>query len=143
MAKRFFFVSAGILCLAAAYHLGVLSAQAGFSQANALGIQAISQGTHAEMNVLLSSGDIVMIDGSGFRLPETTLPVPPSEIFAFECSGMEGDYLGYGTLITTSGIAYRTGSYGTWWEVGPVPGVTPVTAEDSSFGSIKGRYHGE
>jgi hypothetical protein len=28
MAKRFFFVSLGILCLAAAYHLGVVSSQA-------------------------------------------------------------------------------------------------------------------
>ena len=57
MAKRFFYVCAGILCLAAAYNLGARSATA--QQGSAVsGIAVASVGCGAEVFVLTPNGDV-------------------------------------------------------------------------------------
>ena len=59
MAKRFFYVCAGILCLALAYHLGATSATA---QSSARGQIRLMDSRGTQVVVVSESDDIYVID---------------------------------------------------------------------------------
>jgi len=59
LAKRFFFVSAGILCLALAYHFGATSATA---QSTGNPVVGMIGGASA---AITANGDVYELDGSG------------------------------------------------------------------------------
>jgi hypothetical protein len=78
LAKRFFFVSAGILCLALAYHLGAASARAQAPGNSAVGIAAF-QGARV---AIAANGDTYYLGAFGWAFsgnifqggPVTTQP---------------------------------------------------------------------
>ena len=136
MARRFFYVSLGILALALAYNLG------------ASRTEAQSSGTTV---VLGLAGDVVW-DGSGQaweiqsasqwdRVPEWDVPVPAAEVLFIQTRG--SGFIGFfADLGTANGEVWGFNSNSPaphWTYRGQVPG-SPVPVEGSSFGAIKGSY---
>jgi hypothetical protein len=121
LAKRFFFVCAGILCLALAYHFGATSAGA--------------QGTTWRVvgdNLVVSGNALYLRDGNGWT-PVDTGPVPPSQVVSgWWGGGLQG-------LSTDSGegwVYFNNGSGR--HDIGLIPGATPTSRV--SFGQLKARY---
>lgn len=144
-ARKFFFVSLGVLSLAVAFSVGERAARADFVETNPLGIRAISGGgPSSPMVVLLESGAVIEVQGGGGFIPlNVTLPVPPSEIVAFEgvgCGCEFNELASTSYIITTSGIVWRVSGHGGWENLGALPGVGPVTVDRSSFGKIKSQH---
>ena len=128
MAKRFFFICAGVLMLAIAYQFGVDSARADWDTSVP---GAIVGGDHFYWYT--SAGDAWSVSQSGWtRSSEGDLPVPSSEVkFLFRdcCSG---------SLVTYDDVAWYWESQ-VWTNLGAFPG-GPIGTKPSSFGSIKGAY---
>ena len=126
MAKRFFYVSMGILALMVAYNLGARSAEADWD--STLPGEIIGA---AGLTVYTCNGEAWDVDQGWVRKPDMDLPVPSSEVKILTSSGS----VVY--LITQSEELYRTN--GGWSYYGPFPGSgTPTTK--SSWGDVKRKF---
>lgn len=138
MARRFFFVSMGILCLTAAYQLGARSARADVDPTNpgpVLIADIGAWGADGSAWIAQSGG------GSWYRQSTNLdLPVPASAV-----AMIDGESTQNFVLVTNSGAVWRcsgAGSVGSAWKLmPPFPG-GPVPVEGSSFGQIKGQFRG-
>ena len=124
MAKRFMYVSIGVMCLVAAYQLGVERARAEW---NASAPGQIVGG--ADDRWYTSAGECWYARPGGWTREATLdLPIPANEVKFFDTV----------TLISTSDVAWTWGG-ASWTEIGPFPG-GPVSQEARSWGSTKGRF---
>ena len=146
-ARKFFYVCAGLLCLAFAYNLGATRAAAGFVQTNPLGIRAVSGGGSSSALVLLmDSGEFIAVEGGGpFRhLTSAILPVPVADVLAFEgmSDASSSDLSQMSWIITNVGVVWRkVAGSGGWENLGTIPGVVgPVPVDGGSFGKTKNAY---
>jgi hypothetical protein len=123
VAKRFFFICAGILCLAFAYHLGARSAS---GEAYPTGpVECVGYSEHtaaAVINHELWRAEAGALDGTG---------TIPSASRAVAC-GYDGVVLENGEAWKWNGVSW--GLQGTF----PFSGPTPATQE--TWGSLKARY---
>jgi hypothetical protein len=125
LAKRFLYVSAGILCLALAYHFGSGSATAqGPSAVRRLGDSWFQSGGavyRAEGSSCETSGWVLELD-----LP----PVPPSALISYDRE----------VAVTETGEGWVKCPVidGTWQSIGAIPGAT--VTERTSWGNVKARY---
>ena len=118
VAKKFFYVCAGLLMLAVAYHLGALNAGAQSSQFRVL---------HPD-GVIETGGQVYALGELGWVVPSSLPPVPATSIVA-----------GHGPYITVDGTAWRLDAYTGEWRSYPLPG-GPTPTRPSTFGSIKAKY---
>ena len=133
-AKAFFYVCAGILCLAH-YHLGARSARA---QAPAVGFVIETNGNPV---AILPGGDAytcsVNFPGQWqFR----------ANVFAGNPAGRAIVMADERTAVASSGEVYwdsQGGGYGPWVNLGIPPGAGPTAAQQESFGGLKAKYRGE
>ena len=129
MAKRFFFVSAGVLCLmlaaAVGFHMGSTSARASYVLTTT-GIRAINGASY-----LLDENNQVWEfpgpDGTWTRAATYDPPVPIENI----------KFWNGGELITWGNVAWREG--GGWHNCGPWPGGT-VPTNQSTWGATKEQF---
>lgn len=127
-ARRFLFISLGILALSIAYHLGGDIARADRDDSNlgairlCTGPAVVSQA--GEMWVFRGGG------GTGFweRFPLLNPPVPTSEIKFYESGGQ--------LIITRSDEAWWF-SNGNWANYGAPP-LSPTPTKSPSWGQLKG-----
>ena len=124
VAKRFFYVCAGILCLALAYHFGAVRAEG-----QAAGFRILDSN-----NLLVgAAGTIYEIGPVGWRSylgrGNTAPPVPVSSLVQYNgCSA-----------VTEAGEGWQcNGNTGEWTSIGFLPGATPATHE--TWGGVKARY---
>jgi len=126
VARKFFYVSLGILALSIAYQLGAGSVRADFDDSTNSPIV----GMHGD-NVLDRNGEVwSLFSLSWDRRPTQDPPVPISEIRFWQVN----------QLITHDDVAWAWSGYPDfeWVNIGPYPGTVSVEAE--SFGSTKGRF---
>lgn len=129
LAKRFFYVSMGILALMVAYHLGAVKATASFSSGQIVGLW----GYHAHTE----AGDAwALYPSTWSRDPAYDLPVPVSDV-----KFIGGDRDGGAWLVTRSDegwVRYDAG----WQSLGSFPGgptsVPPMSPV--SWGEVKGQF---
>lgn len=128
MAKRFFYVCAGLLCLALTYHLGARrsSAQAG------LGIEGGNLGTWNTCAV----GRTFYYQVGGLFVPE---PIPGTDRVVATGGAPVRVMLENGDVYVYPGDPSGGSS---WQFVGNMIG-SPISVEPSSWGSVKARYRGE
>ena len=133
MAKRFMYLSIGLLCLVAAYQLGAVNAEAEWDCSAAPGFCGGWAGMWFDSSGLAYSG---MVHNGGQREPDYDLPVPPGEVAFLEGS----TFIGY--LLTKSGEAWYHDDGGTtteWQYLTTLPG-GPVSQQSESWGGVKGRH---
>jgi hypothetical protein len=142
MAKRFFFVCAGILCLMVAYHLGARTAGAQSTGSNVIGAMGCAPGSITPTIALMV--DRVeyraTVDGSGNV--QILPPLPPlpgtSPVLALDASCC-------GFALLENGDVWAGGGGGPpspWSYRGNVLAASgPTPAQRESFGSLKVRYH--
>jgi hypothetical protein len=127
MARRFFYISLGILCLVAAYQLGAERARADWDQES----PGVIWGQSGRWFVT-ASGEAW--EGSYVhewqRHPEFDLPIPATEVKF---------YAGRSILLTKDEVLWEQDPGGQWVEVGPFPG-GPVTSPSGSWGKVKESY---
>jgi hypothetical protein len=125
MAKRFAYISFGLLCLVAAYQFGASQAVGSAAGSEILAMD------HSGW-FLDSSGQVWNVVtpalGSWTRWPTYDCPVPVSEV----------KYWGAHSLLTWADVAWAHDGFN-WHEVGPFPG-GPVTVDDESWGRMKERF---
>lgn len=126
MAKRFFYVAAGVFLLVAAYQLGAQRAMADWGGTGL--VAGIGHGV-----VWNALGDAYTPDLYVWnRQPPLDLPVPASDVRLIDGDG--GSLL----LVTTSdAVFWYTNSQ--WYAMPAVPG-GPISVEGRSFGKTKGAY---
>jgi hypothetical protein len=128
MARRFFYVAAGLFLLVAAYQLGVSRAVADWSGAG----WAI--GTADGRLVWNALGEAYSDDyGVGWnREAAADLPVPSVDVKI-----VEGGYYGWFYLVTHDDVVWKW--TGVWTREDPGPG-GPVSVNSQSFGKTKATY---
>jgi hypothetical protein len=128
MAKKFFFVCAGFLCLVVAYHLGASSAQ---------GQGALTvDGSHIDCD--RGANGTVLYTGvvgrtfywNGSAVPP---PIPGSARAVATCGGY-----GFYVVVLENGDVYR-GTDAQWTYDGNLVGA-PTPAQGTTWGSVKMRY---
>ena len=127
MARRFAYISFGILCLTAAYQLGAERASADWDQT--LSGQVV--GIDGAIRVWDNAGRGWTVEVSPpewVRVASLDLPVPVSEV----------KILAGNAFITYDDVAWVQ-SGGQWVNCGPFPG-GPIAVEQESAGSVKGKY---
>jgi len=142
MAKRFFYVCAGLLMLAAAYHLGATKAESQGTGTSAVGVAAFwDPSTDRErLAVGTASGAVYWTDSS---IPggETWTPAQPipSSIVAFSGWGVGGWGL---VAVAANGDVYRTADpvNGSWLLAGNIFSGGPVQIQRSTWGEVKERF---
>jgi hypothetical protein len=130
MAKRFFYVSFGILCLVAAYQLGAEQARADWdSTTSGVVVGGGGEVWYARDGVAwqLSSDD------TWRRWPEADLPVPFSGVTFFD-QEYNGD-----PVRVTAGDEVWFWQAGAWQLADPFPG-GPVSLDGASWGKVKVGY---
>jgi hypothetical protein len=134
VAKRFFYVCAGIFLLAAAYHLGALSAVA--QSGDVVSCASVKENQDATSAVI----------GRVFCFQPTSTPpivcyasVPIPGTSPVVACGIAGS--GYPMAVLANGEVWRHG--GTAWELMTTyrTGATPSTQE--SWGGVKAKYRSE
>ena len=133
MAKRFFFVCAGLLCLALSFHLGQVTAQAqsgatieggniGFVQAG-----SFPRATGCVDRIFRWMGE------NGALHEDLPVPVPGTQrIIATDP---------FGTVLLENGDWYKWGA-DSWVLIGNLSG-GPTPAQRKTWGAMKFRYRGE
>ena len=119
MARKFFYVCAGMLMLALAYHLGASTAGAQVSQFRVL---------DPNLMYVETGGQIYALTAQGWVVPSSFPPVPMSSLLA-----------GHGPYITTGGTGWWLDGYQNVWNSFPLPG-SPTPAMHESWGHVKARY---
>jgi hypothetical protein len=123
MAKRFAYVSFGLLCLVAAYQLGAGRARADWN------VTGTIVGGDFRTYFAANGEAWTLNEGSRAweRNPTEDLPVPASNVKFFSQSGWIG---GYGYLVTTSDEGWVKGGGPAPWEyVGQLPGPVALPSE--------------
>ena len=141
LAKRFFYVAAGILCLALTYHLGARSAGAQAGGGEGMGIDDTGSGgsgawASACVNRIFYSMHPAA-SGEPLDRFDVAVPVPgTSPVVGTTCFGWRS-----AVVLLANGEIW--GSNGDRWEYGGnlFGGATP--AQQESFGSLKAKYRGE
>ncbi|GJM43331.1 MAG: hypothetical protein DHS20C21_01730 [Gemmatimonadota bacterium] len=132
MAKRFAYVSFGILSLVAAYQLGTVRASADWS--------GVGQIVGASGSFAYDSGGRIWrvgTDGWERWSPDLDLPVSPSEI---KLLTKAGGLTEANVLITKDDELWAFHGYDNEWKyVGPFPG-GPVSIDKQSWGATKGSF---
>ena len=126
MAKQFFYVCLGVLCLVAAHQLGVERAQADWDPSVSGEIVGVWAGVG-----FTRTGEAWTFWNAAegwLRAPNHDLPVPVSEV----------KFIDQGSVITIDDVAWRRAN-DEWVEIGPFPG-GPVPLQPDSWGKIKDRY---
>lgn len=120
MARRFFYIAAGMLMLALAYQFGASTAGAQALQFRVL---------DPTLMYIETAGQVYYWDGSGtWRTPSGTLPpVPTSTLVA-----------GHQPYMASDGTLWYVGPNG--WTGAPLPG-GPIPTLRSTWGQVKARYH--
>ncbi len=133
MAKRFFYVCAGLLCLAMSYHLGARSAGAqvaGSLVAGSYEPDTSPCGVDASGNLWIlerNSGEVY----GPYALPHS------GDVVAVTASYTPGSF--FGTLLYTNGDAYHHENGQDWQYVGNVL-ARPTASRQSTWGLMKARY---
>ena len=129
MAKRFFYVSMGILALTVAYNLGARSVEADWDP-DGMGCVAGVQ----EHIWWAQSGEAWELNGRSWTVrPEYDLPVSASSV------KMTGNHFGNVALVTTSDDVWVYLSGSGWQQADPFPGSgTPTTK--SLWGDVKRKF---
>ena len=129
MAKRFMYVSVGVLFLVAAYQLGVERARADWD----ISVSGqIVGGDHYFWYT--ASGEAWYVDGSGWsRASGGDLPLPGTDVKFL--------YRDYSTanLVTHDDVAWFWEASQGWTNMGPFPG-GPVALDEESWGSVKAKH---
>ncbi len=129
MSKRFFFVCAGVLMLAVAYHLGATNGTAQPSGTiGAAGLAYVGGGNYSVATV----DRIVYLDGS----PVPAGPVPGTEaIIAVGVGGNASPLV----MLADGQVFWAGASLSAWESLGNVLG-SPTRAVGVTWGAIKVRY---
>lgn len=131
MARKFFYVCAGLLCLMLAYHLGARNATA--QAGTGWFISGVGSGS---AYVTTASGDVWRyVPGIGW-LNDL------GNIFGAESGGRSIVSLIPGEVVTSTGeVWFSSGGvpYGQWINAG-VPPLGPTSAQQETWGALKGRY---
>ena len=134
VAKRFFYVCAGLLCLALVYHLGAMNASAQAGGPFVVG----SFDPDSDPLVIDSAGQMWMMgraNNPGVRVGPVPLPKSGTVLEA-TCSVVAGSFDGY--VLYADGDAYMFNRT-QWIFLGNVVGgPTPSTRE--TWGTVKSRY---
>ena len=136
MAKRFAYVSFGILCLVASYQLGVERAKADWDHS---GTGAIVGGDFR--TYFGAAGDAWRINhstASWDRTEEFDLPFPASEVKFYSQASWDGGVLFLVTKDDEAWFKLPSPQYA-WEYVGLLPG-TPVSLQSQSLGGTKSKY---
>jgi len=128
MAKRFFYVCAGLLCIALAYHAGARTATAQVGG----GIDGAAFGTWNTCAV----GRTFYYQIGGLFVPE---PIPGTDRVIATGGSPAKVMLENGDVYVYPGTPAGGGP---WEYAGNMIGA-PIPVEQSSFGSLKARYRGE
>jgi hypothetical protein len=133
--KRFFFICAGILCLALAYHFGAQSATA----QGGLVASSVNGGPASGLWAVVVGRTVVIRNGSG-GLPPTSIPEPvPGTEAIMSVDALD---LNYATVILANGDTWEYWPYDSprrWIFAGNMlGGPTPATRE--TWGQMKARY---
>jgi hypothetical protein len=136
-ARAFFFVCAGLLCLALAYHLGARSAgaQSG-GQFRVAGWTSGSSSSLGEIYVVAGETMYNLWSGSG----QAGWSIHPGPMgVAFPVPTDQIAWYNGNQLVTTAGEGWGfSGTYQHWIDCGPVPGSTPTA--QSTWGQVKAKY---
>ena len=136
MAKRFFYICTGLLCLVIAYQIGAEGARAEWD-GNAPGY--VLGGAFAEGGPWIgftSVGEAWSITPAAgwIRRADMDLPVAASEIKFLDSNGE------LFILITTADDAWESADNGLgWFQIDSFPG-GPITIENESWGETKARW---
>jgi hypothetical protein len=122
MARKFFYVCAGMLMLALSYHLGANTAGAQSAQ----GVQF--RVLDADQLYVESGGQDYYLTAQGWVAPSSLPPVPVSSIVA-----------GHAPYITQDGTGWWMDGYQNEWRSYHLPG-GPIPAQRESWGQLKARY---
>ena len=129
MAKRFFYISLGILALTIAYNLGAGTANAGnagdpFPIGNMVAVH--------EGQILSEDGAIWACDASGSWFHAGAVPIPTSDV---------AHYTPY-IVVSRTGDVYRSPMTNNddWILTDPFPGSGGTATEKSSWGDIKKEF---
>ena len=132
LAKRFFYVSAGILCLALAYHLGAASAKAQSGPMLSLADVSSDSNTFGGLVgrriVSLCDGRYCSFGGASDPIPGTSpvVAIMPDRANFFAVLG--------------NGDCFEDLNGAGWSLVGNLLAGSPVNAQSSTWGQIKARY---
>ncbi|HEY2955524.1 MAG TPA: hypothetical protein VGK89_09800 [Candidatus Eisenbacteria bacterium] len=129
VAKRFLFVCAGIFLLAAAYHLGAMSATAQVATGEAGNIEGLDGGV---IRYTCAVGRTFYTDLG------TPAPVPVPGSARIIATGVGGAH-GYHAMLENGDVYWWNSDVPTWQYLGNMLGpATPATQE--TWGSVKARY---
>ncbi|MBZ0269316.1 hypothetical protein K8I85_14275 [bacterium] len=137
MAKRFMYMSIGVLCLVAAYQIGVERARAEWSVGT--GGQVIGGGVSATAESIWygTSGEAWTMSSSGWvRQAAFDLPVASSEVEFLDSGDGHSKVV---HLITTADVGWICVDGEGWQEIGPFPG-GPVALDQESWGKVKAKH---
>jgi hypothetical protein len=126
-AKRFFYVCAGLLCLALAYHLGARGASA-----QGQGVLAVAEIMPTTSRVSAVVGrDILALETNGERFDSGTVPGSATIVAVDYSSGR------FNAVLSNGDFYYRDSS-GPWILSGKIFG--PTGAGQNTWGQVKARY---
>jgi hypothetical protein len=134
MARKFFFISAGLFLLALSFALGASTTRA---QAPGLGLVAKLVGTYdyAVESYCTPSGDIFQHVSGSWRKTSNVFSGAPGgrTVVSYSC----------GVALASTGEVFASLSfgYGPWTSLG-FPGGGPTPAQQESWGELKARYRG-
>jgi photosystem II stability/assembly factor-like uncharacterized protein len=134
-ARAFFFVCAGLLCLAVAYHFGAQNAGAQATDYPAVSVAC----TGSRVYAVTSNGDFYTSDDLGSSWTAKTNPLGsggavPYAVADLACTGS------LVFVIASNGGVYRSDDYGTSWTAATnVPGGA-VSAQTMTMGQLKVKY---
>ena len=129
MAKRFFYICGGLLCLVAAYQLGTESSDASIVDTTIAGgwiVGAATEGNY--FSILTADGSIYTVTAGGFEFVRT-IPISVGET-AFFLGDDEG-------IVARNGDVWKSNGP-EWINLGPPPGA--ISVQSDSWGSVKDRY---
>lgn len=125
--------SFAVLCLAAAFHLGAVTAGSSYVDHSATGVIALSIPRAGEAEVLDEHGKIWQVSPSGWveNPPVYDLPVPVGDV-KFWAATSTHDY----AVVTFDNHLWYFDT--AWTDAGPWPGATAVHAR--TWGAIRAEY---
>lgn len=136
MAKRFFFLCAGVLCLAAAYQVGTESARAEWDGSAAGSLVGGGFAAGGPWIAFTSAGEAWSITpGAGWiRRVDADLPVPAAEVKFLDSNGE------LFILITTGDDVWQFVDNGLgWFRIDSFPG-GPISLPSESWGKVKAAH---
>lgn len=130
MARKFLYVSLGILALAIACNLGSGGAGASIVDTSIAGGNVVAAATEGNaFSLLTADGSIYWVTEAGFTFVRS-IPIPVADV-AFFLGDDEG-------IVSRSGEVWKVFGAG-WLNLGPAPG-GPIPVANDSFGAIKGKF---